>query len=217
MIFKLILKDLKANYSSIFLRSFLPALIAGSVFVYRYYPWHVYMMYGYLMLTFASSIYLFTESKPANEVKTLTLPVNRTAIVLAKYVTSILIILVGLSAWIGNAWLAERFFPDARSEFQSIFMIKTIFMAVLFFTIHLSIFLPSVFRCRTVGMVMTFISALFLAILSIAEIFHPYCGSYNPVFEAGDLMQVLFLTLIILVAPLISGVLSVTLYKTKEL
>ncbi|MBN2091820.1 ABC-2 transporter permease [candidate division KSB1 bacterium] len=217
MILRLILKDLKANYSSIFLRSFLFSLIAGSVFVYRYYHWNVYMMYGYLTFAFASSNYLFIESKHANEVKTLTLPVNRASIVIAKYLTTIFIAILGLSLWILNAWFSEYLFPDAKSEFQPIFKFKVIFMAFVFVAIHLSIFLPSAFRFRTFGMIFTFVIALFLAVASIPVLFYPYKSYYNPYFESEDLMMVLMLTLFIILAPVISAALSVALYRTKEL
>ncbi len=216
MLFKFIIKDFKA-YKKLIFGGFLAHLLMGSIFTFRYYPWHVYTMYGYLVISFISSFYLFSEKKRAAEILTVTLPGTRSTIVIARYLTSIIIAVFGIILWLLNAYISEFIYTDAMSHFQQIAKLKVLFMALLFISIQLSIFLPAAFSFRIFGMVSTFVIALIAAILSIPLIFHPYKRAYNPYFEIGDLALVAFLALCIIFAPFISAAVSMTIYKTRDL
>jgi hypothetical protein len=81
----------------------------------------------------------------------------------------------------------------------------------------LSLFLPSCFRFGRMGMIFTFISALVIAITSIPLIFYPYKRSYSPYFTLADSYLVLVLSLVMLTLPLISFLLSLKIYKSKDI
>ena len=192
-------------------------LLMGSIFTFQYYPWHVYAMYGYLGISFVSIFYLFKEKKLSTEILTNSLPGSRSTIVIARYLTSIIIILIGMILWTLNAYIAEFIFTNSMTHFHQIVKLKVLLMALLFMSIQLSIFLPTVFSFRTYGMALTYTVALIAAILPIPLIFHPYKRSYNPYFEIGDVALVTFLTLFIIFAPLISAAFSVIIYQRKDL
>ena len=216
MILKFIIKDLKA-YKKLIIGGYFAHLLMGSVFTFRYYPWHVYTMYGYLVIAFISSFYLFGEKKRAAEILTVTLPGSRSTIVMARYLTSIIIAVLGIFLWLLNAYISEFIYADAMTHFHQIAKPKVLLMALLFISIQISIFLPAVFGFRIFGMVSTFVIALIAAILSIPLIFHPYKRAYNPYFEIGDLALVALLTLFIIFAPLISAIFSMAIYQRKDL
>ena len=216
MILKFIIKDIKA-YKKFIFGGLFAHLLLGSIFTFQYYPWHVYAMYGYLGISFVSSFYLFKEKKLSTEILTNSLPGDRSSIVIARYLTSIAIIVIGIILWTLNAYISEFIYADAKTHFHQIAKLKVLFMALFFMSIKLSLFLPSVFSFRTFGMASTFTVALIAAILSIPLIFHPYKRSYNPYFEFGDLGLVAFLTLFIIFAPLISATFSILIYQRKDL
>jgi len=216
MILKFIIKDLKA-YKKLVVGGFLAHLLMGSIFTFRYYPWHVYTMYGYLVIAFISSFYLFSEKKRAAEILTVTLPGSRSTVVMARYLTSIFIAALGFILWLVNAYISEFIYHDAMTHFYQIAKPKVLLMAMLFISIQLSLFLPAAFSFRIFGMVLTFVIALIAAILSIPLIFHPYKRAYNPYFEIGDVGLVALLTLFIVLTPIISATFSITIYQRKDL
>lgn len=197
MILKFVIKDFKA-YKKLIIGGFLAHLLMGSMFTFRYYPWHVYAMYGYLVISFISSFYLFSEKKRAAEILTVTLPGTRSTIVIARYFTSIIIAILGIILWLLNAYISEFIYHDAMTHFYQIAKPKVLLMALLFISIQISIFLPAAFSFRLFGMISTFVIALIAAVMSIPLIFHPYKRAYNPYFQISDLPLVALLTLFII-------------------
>ena len=216
MVLRLILKDLMAYRKTIVL-NFILFMIMGNIFTFQYYPWHVYMMYGYLGLAFISTVFSFTEKNRNTEILTCSLPATRSSIVIARYLVSAILTIGGLLLWIGNAYIASLFYADARTVFDHIIHLKAFFMALFFISIYSSIFLPSVFNFRLLGTVMTFIIALVTAVASIPLIFHPYSRAYNPYFEYGDFMSVSVLFMMMVAVPSISFTMSLKLYNNKDI
>ena len=163
MILKFIIKDIKA-YKKLILGGFLAHLLLGSMFTFRYYPWNIYAMYGYLVISFISSFYLFNEKKRSIEILNSSLPGTRSTIVIARYLSSIIIAIIGIFLWLLNAYISEFIYTDAMTHFHQIAKLKVLFMALLFISIQMSIFLPAVFSFRIFGMVLTYTIALITAI-----------------------------------------------------
>jgi hypothetical protein len=216
MILKFIIKDIKA-YKKLIFGGFFAHLILGSVFTFRYYPWHVYAMYGYLVISFVSSFYLFSEKKRPIEILSNSLPGTRSTIVIARYSASVIIAVFGIILWLLNAYISEFAYSDAMTHFHQIAKPKVLLMALLFISVQLSLFLPAAFSFRVFGMAATYAIALIAAILPIPLIFHPYKRSYNPYFEISDLALVSILVLFIILAPMISATFSITIYQRKDL
>jgi hypothetical protein len=131
MILRLILKDVKAHGKTIIL-NFLALLILGNIFVFRYYPWHVYMMYGYLTLAFLGSFISFKAINKNIEVLTCSLPVRRSGIVTARYLISAIITFCGLALWYLNGFIGSLLYTDASTDFHPVAQSKVVFMALLF-------------------------------------------------------------------------------------
>lgn len=216
MILRLILKDLIAYRKTIILY-FLGVIIIGNIFIFRYYPWHVYMMYGYLALVCISTFYSFIEKNRSAEILTCSLPLTRSSIVKARYLVSAILTIGGLLIWLGNAYLASLFYVDTRTIFDHVTKMKVLLMALFFISIFTSIFLPSIFSFRLMGTVITFIIALITAVMSLSMVFHPYSGSYNPSLESRDIMSVSVLFLIMVALTSISFGLSLKLYNSKDI
>jgi hypothetical protein len=216
MIKKLILKDFKTHQKTLLLLLF-AQMLAGGLFIFRFYPWNVYTMYGFMVICFASSFIYFTEKKRSTEILNCSLPVTRTMIVAARYLFSVVIAGIGMMLWIFNAYIFEQIYPHARTDFAQIYFIKVLVMALFFLSVHLSLFLPAVFRFNLFSSILTFVIALTVAVASIPTLFYPYKRSYNPYFEAGDAGLIAILTLIIILAPLLSAMLSISLYNKKDI
>lgn len=213
---KLILKDFKTHYQMLMLL-FLAQMLAGGMFIFRFYPWNVYTMYGLMVISFASSFLYFTEKKRNTEIFNCSLPATRTTIVTARYFFSAIIAGTGIIIWIFNAWLFEQIYPNARSNFSQILHLKVLFMALLFLSIQLSLFLPAVFRFNLFGSILAFIASITIAIVSIPTLFYPYKHSYNPNFVAGDMTFVFVLASGIISVPILSAMFSISSYKRKDL
>jgi len=216
MIVRLIIKHLYAHKKIILLGLF-AHLVAANVLLYRYYTWNVYMMYGYMVISFFSVYFMFMEKKGGNEIFTCSLPTNRFSIVSARYLTVLIIALAAMCLWFINAYIADLMYSYSRTHFEQIVYIKVLFMAFLFLTLCLSIFLPACFRFGIMGMIFTFIIALAIAITSIPVIFYPYKRSYSAYFTDADSYLVLVLALVMLTLPLISFLLSVKIYEARDI
>lgn len=192
MILNLVIKDIKAYWETIFLRLMLPYILIGVLFSLRHYSWDVYMMLGYIIITAACSFFLFSDKKRNMEMLFCSLPVTRSDIVLARYLTSVVIIVVGFSFMYLNGYIASLINTNTVMDFSQTSNPKALFIVLFSFSIYLSIFLPSVFMFRVFGMTMTLISALTAVNVSIPLIFHPYSPSFSPQFEASDFPQSFF-------------------------
>lgn len=214
MIPKLILKDFKAHKNLILFRFTLPMLIVSSIFVIQLYRWDVYLMIACMYICSAGSTFLFTEKKKETEILTCSLPTTRSAIVTARYLTSGLISIMGISLFYLNAYVADFLYTDPATHFWQINNLKVLFLVLFFLAIFMSIYLPAVFGFRVMGMAITFAIAIITAIFLVATIFTPWTTSFAPDLKDGEL--VLF-GLIIIILPLLSFILSTQIYKTKDL
>ncbi|MBI5021583.1 MAG: ABC-2 transporter permease [Ignavibacteriales bacterium] len=216
MIIKLILKDLTAYKKNIIL-NFLAFMILGNIFIFRYYPWHVYMMYGYLAFVFISTFFSFIEINKNAEALTCSLPVSRSGIVIARYLTSAVLMFGGLALWYLNGFVAGAVYTDAATDFNRAAHLKVLFIAVFFIVLQTSIFLPALFKFRLIGTVLTFVVALVAAVITVVLIFRPYSRSFNSYFVEGELVVISILTSIMVAAPALSLVVSLSLFKRKDI
>ena len=175
------------------------------------------MMIGYLMISAASAFYLFSGKKNGIEMLTCSLPVTRSDIVYARYLAVVVIFSVGLSLWFLNGTIADMIFTNAVTDFSQAKHPKVIFISLFYFSILASIFLPAVFGFRILGMVLTFVIALVVAVASVPLLFHPYSRSFTPYFEASDFYPFMFLSIVIGILLCISFLLSLKIYNYKDL
>lgn len=216
MIFRLILKDFKVCGKRIFLRMLPAAMLLAVIFTYRYYSWHVYMMYGYIWISVAINQFAILEKKGLNEVLTCSLPVTRLEVVISKYLTAGLICIIFLGMWYLNGIIASHIYPNAATNFSYALNVKSVFISFVYFSVLISIFMPAIFSFRTAGVIFTFIPAFICAISSVPMLFRPWEISYLPYFEPSDLAGVLLLAAAAVAAISISFYLSTQIYKHKN-
>ena len=174
MIGKLIWKDIKVIERIFFLRIMPATMLAGALFVFRYFPWNAYMVHGFICISTALILHAMTEKSALNEGLTASLPVSRFDIVSARYLSTLFCILLGLALWYLNGKAASLVFPDAATDFSKAFNLKGVFIAFVFFAAMTSLFLPASFAFGKTGLILTFIPALSAAISTVPLLFFPY-------------------------------------------
>jgi hypothetical protein len=217
MIGKLIWKDIKVIGRIFFLRIMPAAMLAGALFVFRYFPWHVYMVQGFIYISTTLIVHAMTEKSGLNEGFTASLPVSRFDIISARYLSTLFCILLGLMLWYLNGKAASLVFPDATIDFSKVFNLKGVFIAFVFFAAIISLFLPASFAFGKTGLILTFIPALSAAISTVPLLFFPYEFSYVHFFLPSDLQMVIITGSSSLLALLVSFWLSVRIYNWKNL
>lgn len=217
MILQLIIKDLRAYKQMIFIRILVLWLSFGALFFAHFYKWDVYMMHASMCIAFACTFFTFSEKYRNTEILTISLPVTKNQIVLAKYLTSLTIIVAGITIWYIIAFIASVLTGGTFIPFDQILKIKTLFIVLFFLCTHVTIFFPFYFSTRVIGLVLGFAIAFISAIALTAVIFLPYSRMYNHYFSNSDISFVVSLTALILIAFIVSINLSVFVYRRHQI
>ncbi len=216
MIAKLIIKNLLVSKKQI-IPIALGYMIIVSAFINHYYPWHVFMMVGYLLFCSEASKISFVEKKHSGEILTLSLPVTRNQIVTARYLASFIVFIIGFALWYLTAYINNLIYTDLTMTFEQITYIKVLFMALLLFTIQQSIFLPASFKLKSIALILVLIASFVLAIIPIPTIFASYSRNYNPEFTSDDFGLIVVLSSFIVLLVVSSYILSKKLYQKIDL
>ncbi len=216
MIAQIVIKNFKVSGKRIFGIFFAYMLLAG-IFHMKFYPWNVFIMTGNFLFVFAASYFSFVDKRNSAEFLTLSLPITKEQIVTARFITSLIVFILGLTLWFLTAYTFDNIYEESSMSFDQIFYIKVVFIAVLFFTIQQTIFLPSSFGLSFIWMVVVFIISTVFAILPIPLLFKAYRKDFNPYFTLDDFGLVLILTIIMAFMIVISFSLSNTIYKKNDL
>jgi len=217
MLFKLILKDLKAHKHQIFTRTLIPMLILSGHFTFQFYHWDVYFMIACMTTAAASSFFSFIDKKQNIIQLTASLPVTRQKLVLARYLISLMIITLGLALFYGNAWLGQFIYSEPKTQFASINHLKVLWMAVLFLVIQVSLYLPVVFRGGFWGSIIVFILTIVISIAVIAIIFRPGSFQFPPEFQTNNPLIMSFWVGVLILLLLFSFGISTALFCKKDL
>jgi hypothetical protein len=211
----LIIKNIRSAGSQM-LKIMVGYLIIGGLFIRQFYDWELYMMYGYITMSWIGSSIYFNDKKNTGEIFSLSLPVTRSNIVNSRYLTSLFIIVTGFITWYLGAYIWDLIFDDGKHLFFEITYIKVYFMATLFVTIHQSVALPFTFKLRPLPLGISFVFATIMPIIIIASIFAPYKNSYNPYFVESDLGWIILFSAAIILLPIISIQLSHKIYINQD-
>ncbi len=216
MIVNLMMKDLKVYWKKIFLRLMVPYMLLGMFFIFKYFPWNVYMMIGYLNISIGIMLYHFGEKANTVEILNCSLPVSRSDIVWARYLTSTVIVTVCLVLWYINGTIADQIIVEPMTDWSRATHLKVVFIALFYFSVLVSVFLPSGFNFRILGMILTFVVALVSAVTSLPLLFRTYSYSFRPQFVAADVPKFMLLGLVMLLIVCISFFVSQRTYKHKD-
>jgi ABC-type transport system involved in multi-copper enzyme maturation permease subunit len=174
-------------------------------------------MYCNLVICAAGSYYTFSEKKQNLMILCCSLPVNRRQIVLAKYLTTLVIVLVGIVVFalviVINYWLNDM----AARDFYKMIHPKIAFISLYQNVIFFSMFLPSVFFFRLFGMALTFSIAAVSSIYSYILLFRPDRFDFRPYFTAESTINTLIAILLMCSMSVLSMNLTLKIFEQKNL
>ena len=214
MIAKLILKDIRGYWRFIVLSIFLPGIAWSLLLFLPYYHWAGFVLFCSFAIFAAISYFSFSEKKQHIEVLTCSLPVTRTAIVLSRYLLALIITFVGIVLYYATAYIGDFIYPHSVTTFSQINHPKVLLMSLFFISIISSIFLPAIFSLKIIGMIFNFAIAMIGAMTLTFKIFHPHQNFYESNFQND---KVITLICAMMLAWLVSVLLSIIYYKRKEL
>jgi ABC-2 type transport system permease protein len=217
MIFNLILKDFRAYRKYLFLNIFLPGILWTIILSTQFSQWNHYFMFCNMVILAAGSYYTFSEKKQNLQNLVCSLPVTRTQIVISKFLTTSIIILLGMFIFLIATYINGLFLEKVAPLFDKLFHLKIAFMSIYLYSIFFSIFLPATFLFRLSGMVLTIITAVVVSIYSYATFFRPYRSSFTQYFVPDDAWKMLLISLLMIGSLLFSIFLSIKLYSKKNL
>ncbi|MFC2132915.1 ABC-2 transporter permease, partial [Bacteroidota bacterium] len=157
---KLVLKDFIANKDIILFRTILPGIIISFFFIFPYVGWHGYWIYCCLTVIIGGSFYHIRSKNTKIELLICSLPVSRSRVVYSKYLLALLLTIIVLPLGCLNAYLADMLWEMPATRLSELFNLKVLFMALFLIIVHFSLFLPSVFVFRTMGVIISFIISL---------------------------------------------------------
>ena len=217
MLFRLIFKDLSGYKRYIVFAIFVPGIVWTMLIFSRFYPWHAYLMFCILAVCAAGSYYTFSEKKQNLHNLFCSLPVTRRQIVLGKYVTTLVIGIIGIILFAMIIKVNQFLSARAARDFDMLMHPKIAFMSFYLYAVFISIFLPSVFRLGLFGMAVALTLALVNSIHSYVLLFRPYRMDFVPYFTAHDGVKTLIAVLAMCLLPAISCVISMKLFEEKDL
>ncbi len=215
--FKLIIKDIRANYKAILFRLVIPMLLGGLFFTYPYLGWISYFSLACLIIIISGSLYSIWDKNKSVEILTCSLPVSRNNVVNSRYLTSLIITVTGLIIWGLNAYIADLIWVESATQLSDLFNLKILFMALFMISIHFSIFLPAVFQFRRLGMIMIIVFSIVISLALTELFFLPDDGVLNPRLEVEKTYLYIALLMVMIVLPWISMQLSKYLFCRKDL
>ena len=213
---RLVWKDIKVIQATS-RRTMAAGLVVGALFIFRYYHWNVFGVYGFILASTVLVIHAVTEKNGLNEGLTASLPVSRLDIVSARYLSAALWFVLCLALWCLNGKAASLIFPDQARAYSLAFTAKGGFIAFVAAATMISLLLPAAFAFAKTGLILAGIASSVAAISTIPLLFRPYEYSYVHFFLPSDLPMVAITGSSVFLAVLASFLLAVRIYRTKSL
>ncbi|MCF7859513.1 MAG: ABC-2 transporter permease [Candidatus Cloacimonetes bacterium] len=214
MLVKLVKKNIYTGYKKWLYGITANAFLAGW-FVQKFYGWEVFMMLGYLTISSQAAMIYFIEKTSTNETLTASLPTTRYFIVLSRYITSMIIAIIGFIIWYSAALFWSPILN--LNVVENIVTIKVGIMASIFMIVSQSIFLPASFKLGKIGMGLSLAAGLIISIIIIANGFAPYRSDFNPSLTINDFPLLFTLLIFILILLPLSYYLSQIWYERNDL
>ncbi len=174
-------------------------------------------MHAALTIVFAASFFSLKEKNHQIETLTCSLPVSRNTIVQSRYLTTAVITVSGLLIWFVFSYVAELLYSDPATHFVQIFHFKVVLIILFFVIIHTGIFIPAVFKFNIVGTILLFIIAMIIALVLTLFCFDPFGGSLTTHFVDDGGLLIMSYTILMILFLLISFILSIRLYRRRDL
>lgn len=217
MIFNLMVKDIRGYGRYILLGIFLPSIFYISFFSIQHFKWESSVAICSFTIFAAISYFSFSENKQKLNVFICSLPVTRKSIVVARYLLSLCIVIFGIALYLFLFYILDPLYTEPKTKFYEIINLKALITGLMMISVSTSLFLPAIYRFRTIGMAFTI--ALVIAFLIYSLITFVY--SNDPLvdlhFEKGNVLKSLILISLIILLPVISMVVSKKLFRGRDL
>jgi hypothetical protein len=214
MLLNLILKDLRIYKLTIFVKTLLLWFTFSTIFFFRLLPFENYTMHACLTIMFAASFFSFSGKSRKTEMLTCSLPVTRTNVVAARYLTTLCITISGIIIWLCFAYTGDMIFADSLTSIGDIFRLKIILLILFFVALHASVFLPFLFKFDLFGSITAFIMAAIISLTLTVYLFKPDSRQFTYHIGIEDMIFIPFTLLVILH---FSFILSTWLYKKRDI
>lgn len=219
--FKLVLKDIKANKDIILLRIILPTTIISILFGFKYTGWEGYIMFYCITAIFSSSFYNIRDKNKRIELLTCSLPVSRNKIVYSKYLSALILSYFIIILGCINAYIADLIWIESSTNFGEIFKVEILITVLFLISIYFSLFLPTIFIFRQMGVIISLIISLVFSIYLTQSLL---ISNENPLnipikiyLDPSNFVVYILLFIVFIILPAISIIISKHLYKMKDL
>lgn len=157
----LILKDLRVQKNK--LLSFLAITLFNMWFVLVYEPeGDAFLKMCIGLMAFLVAFLTVDEVKNKSSILSYSLPVKRATIVVARYFSSFLIVVVGLQLWFVYALILDILFPGAGIDLGEVASIRVIGYYLVILSLFISLFYPPLFRLGTLKGLLVSVAVLFI-------------------------------------------------------
>ncbi len=217
----LVIKDFKANVKNL-LNYLSMHILIGSISYLFYKDGNYFVIHCSLITLIAIWGLTYVETVGKNSVITCCLPVNRSRIVKARYLTSFILTCAGTVNFIVLPMILKSVFPEFAVRADSVFSTGSYVKYLMTIVLFVSFFLPVVFRFKVTYAVI-FASFVIFAVVSIIvyelgnNMFLSLMSYSEPSFSGISAVQFIVIVSILSLMLVISISLSVKFYLTKDL
>jgi hypothetical protein len=216
MLQNLIHKDLKAFGKQISIATFF-FLIMNNFFVhFDNNTWEPYFLISVGQISYIIAFYTILEKMKKGEFLICSLPITRTAIVLARFLTCTIIVVAGLFLIYFNAFLIN-IFSNSTPDNLGVFISPYVFFIFLsYFSLFVSIFIPIITYFKTFWANIILVGICLPAFIIGTDHLHKNIQSYQQGFETANFFLIFFLVLTMFFAPFLSFSLTRKIFSKKD-
>jgi len=217
MLFNLMLKDIKGYWRYIMLSIFLPSIFYISFFSIPHFKWESSIAVCSFTIFAAISYFSFSENKQKLYVLICSLPVTRKSIVVARYLLSLCIAIFGIVFYLTLFYLLDPLYTEPNTKFYQIMNLKALLTGLLMISVSTSLFLPAIYRYRTIGMAFTITLIIAFLIYSLITFVYSNDPLVDIHFKKGSIIKNIIFISAIVILPVISTVVSVKFFRGKDI
>jgi len=217
MLLHLILKDLRAFHKFVLTMIILPGMAWCLVLIYPQFHTGSYIRFSAIATICMTAYLIFYERKEPNEALICSLPVTRSAIVSSRYWLALMLSVAGILIFWGTAFLAHLYYTNSVTRFEDLNNLQTLASVIFIISISLSIFLPSTYRFRLFGMIMSCILAVTNGLLLQYHLFESSSILDGPFSQDMKWLKFTTLTGLAIFSPLMSYQLAKFYFSKKDI
>jgi hypothetical protein len=203
-------------YHSAFIKTVLVIFAMDNFFILFDPSWEIYVVIGIGQISYLIAFFGILEKVRKGEMLLCSLPAGRVCIVVSRYLSSALIAMAGLILITLNAHLMDFFVTRTPDDLHTFINPYVLFIAVLYFTLFISIFTPAVLYLRHIWVNIVLLAVCTAAfMLATIHIHQSLSLSYDG-FAAKNPLIIALLMMVLIIALIISLLFTIQMYPNKE-